>query len=71
MSHADQKTTTKITFPPDFDFKKYEEQGVDISLLTSNLRRSPTERLEGNIEMLKLIEQAQKNLPECLRNVGR
>ncbi len=68
MSDSEDK---KITFPPDFDFEKYERLGVDISLLTSSLRRTPTERLESNIQLLKLIEQAQKNLPESIRNVGR
>lgn len=42
------------------ELKKYEDEGVDMSLLFSNLSRTPTERAESNKELLKFIEEAGK-----------
>ena len=43
------------------DLKKYEQQGVDLSLLLSSLRSTPTERVENNKAMLLLVEEVRKN----------
>ena len=43
------------------DLEKYERDGVDISLLMSTLRKSPTERAETNKALLLFIEEAKKN----------
>ena len=42
------------------DLKKYEREGVDISLLTSSLTRTPTERAETNRKLLEFMEEAKK-----------
>ena len=42
------------------DLKKYEDRGVDISLLWENLKRSPTERVERHQEMLALVDEARR-----------
>ena len=55
-----QSESKRIELPPDFDIKKYEAQGVDISLLASSLKKTPTERLEDNKELLKFISEAKK-----------
>ena len=59
------KTTERkdwIELPADFDFEKYEAQGVDISLLTATLRMTPTERAQNNKALIGLWEEAQKHL---------
>lgn len=50
------------------DLEKYERQGVDISLLMANLKRTPTERVEINKEMLKFIEEARKSRERLSNN---
>lgn len=42
------------------DLKKYEAEGVDISLITSNLQLSLSQRLKKNMQMLDLINQVRK-----------
>jgi len=42
------------------DLKKYERQGVDISLIWSNFQRTPAERLQSNKNLLELIDHFQK-----------
>ena len=37
-----------------------KEYGIDITLLESNLRRTPTERLEGLISMMDVYEEGQR-----------
>ena len=51
---AEKKTALPL------NLKKYEKKGVDIGLLLSSLRKTPTERAETNKEMLKFIEEAKK-----------
>lgn len=42
------------------ELKKYEDRGVDLSLLGENLKKTPTERLERHQNMLDLVEEARK-----------
>ena len=57
-----QKQTSKqpVYSVNGLDLKKYERDGVDISLLTASLRYSPTERAENNKAMLLFIEEAKR-----------
>lgn len=43
------------------NLKKYEREGVDISLLIATLGNTPTERLENNLEFLKFMNEAEKS----------
>lgn len=59
---AEEHPTKKPTYSLNgLDLKKYERDGVDISLLMSTLRASPTERAENNKAMLFFIEEAKKS----------
>ena len=42
------------------DLKKYEDWGIDISLLISSLNQTPTERLKTNNELLRFMDEVQK-----------
>ena len=43
------------------DLEKYEREGVDLSLLLSNLKKTPTERAENNKAMILFVEAVRKN----------
>lgn len=51
---------TEKTSVVGLDLKKYAADGVDISLISSNLKMTPTERLRNNKKMLDLIDHVQK-----------
>lgn len=42
--------------------ERAKEFGIDISLIVENLKRSPTERLEGMLSMLEFVEEARTSL---------
>ena len=60
MKRHDQPVQPVEKKDPLGDLKKYEDRGVDLSLLWENLKRSPTERVERHQEMLALVEEARK-----------
>lgn len=56
-----EKQRKTIQLPAGFDLKKYDDMGVDISLLLATLRKTPTERCQDNEAMLAFIQEAKKN----------
>ena len=40
--------------------ERAKEHGIDVSLLESNLRRTPTERLDTLIAMMELYEEGER-----------
>lgn len=43
------------------DLKEYEDWGIDISLLIYSLNRTPTERVEDNNQLLRLVDELAKS----------
>jgi len=50
-------TPSSETFPETPE----EDDGVDRSLIASNLKLSPSKRLQNNKKMLELVEEAEKS----------